>query len=79
MRCRRIVICTLALILLIFVGAGVTLEPAGSWVELFHGIGAAFGAPTNLLVNPDFESGHTGWTEYSSGGFEVITVRATYS
>lgn len=27
---------------------------------------------TNSLVNGDFEQGYVGWTEYSSGGFELI-------
>lgn len=31
----------------------------------------------NVLVNPGFESGRTGWTESSSGGFALITNNAT--
>ncbi|MCZ7670407.1 MAG: S8 family serine peptidase [Chloroflexi bacterium] len=28
--------------------------------------------PTNPILNPGFESGPTGWTQYSSNGFDLI-------
>jgi C1A family cysteine protease len=34
------------------------------------------GGLTNILLNPDFESGPVSWTEYSSGGYEIITEDA---
>jgi hypothetical protein len=33
----------------------------------------------NLLLNPGFESGHTNWTEYSSGGFNNIWKDPTFA
>jgi hypothetical protein len=30
------------------------------------------GTPGSVLINGDFEQGYVGWTEYSSGGFELI-------
>ncbi len=29
---------------------------------------------TNIIVNPGFEDGTTGWTQYSSGGYQIITT-----
>jgi len=29
--------------------------------------------PANVLNNPGFEDGKTGWTEYSSGGYDIIS------
>jgi hypothetical protein len=33
----------------------------------------------NIIVNPGFENGTTGWTQYSSAGYQIITTTRPHS
>ena len=37
------------------------------------------GSTSDPIVNGDFEQGHTGWTEYSSGGYNVINENSDWA
>jgi hypothetical protein len=49
-----------------------TLVIAGQ-VFTVNQAGASGGTTSNLLANPDFESGTLSWTESSSGGYDLVT------
>jgi len=69
--------CAFALSLLFFIAERIHAWPDVSRLSVDAAVPPMREASANLLVNPDFENGLAGWTEYSSGGYPIVINRST--